>query len=42
MPGSSRRMSRREILNQLGMAAVATAASPVIVRAQNGPSLLHR
>jgi gluconolactonase len=30
-------MSRREILNQLGMAAVVTAASPVVVRAQNGP-----
>jgi gluconolactonase len=29
-------MSRREVLNQLGLAAVVTAASPVIARAQNG------
>ena len=34
---SSRRMSRRQVLNQLGMTAVATAASPLFVRAQNGP-----
>ena len=38
MPRSSRRMSRRQVLNQLGMTAVATAASPLFVRAQNGPA----
>ena len=37
MPRSSRGMSRRQVLNQLGMTAVATAASPLFVRAQNGP-----
>jgi len=37
MPRSSVRMSRRQVLNQLGMTAVATAASPLFVRAQNGP-----
>jgi len=30
-------MSRRQVLNQLGMTAVATAASPLFVGAQNGP-----
>jgi gluconolactonase len=34
---AARRMSRRQVLNQLGMAAVATAVSPFVVRAQNGP-----
>lgn len=38
MPRFSRRMSRRQVLNQLGMTAVATAASPLFVRAQNGPA----
>ncbi len=37
MPGSSHRMSRRKVLNQLGVAAVVTAASPVLARGQNGP-----
>ena len=35
MAHSSRRMSRRHVLIQLGMAAAATAAAPVIARAQN-------
>ena len=37
MLSRARLMSRRQVLNQLGMTAVATAASPLFVRAQSGP-----
>lgn len=37
MSRSSARISRREVLNKLGLAAVVTAASPLLTKAQTGP-----